>query len=370
MKNCIYSTYYKDDAEFLKEYLKEKWHIKITYDTVELLNLVKKESFDFILLDIESGGAFPTEVLENIRKELPQINIFILAHGNLALLKSSLSQYNISDFFEFPADVHSIHCKIESYLQQLNSNKGSTEEQYSIPIIGESDAIVALKKFIRNTAESDHPVLIDGETGVGKTMVARIIHDASKFSTGEFIPLNVSCIPEQIAESILFGAEKGAFTGAEQNQGLFLAANNGSLFLDEIENLSLSIQSKLLNVIESKKIRAIGSATTNQINFRLICATNKDLKEMVAQNAFREDLYYRLDVLRHTIPPLRARRCDIPLLAKYYLNTKGLKITAKAIDKLLSHNWPGNTRELFNCLERSQCNLENTDTIQDFDIEF
>lgn len=254
--------------------------------------------------------------------------------------------------------------------QQLKSELGSPD------ILGESPAIHTLKKMIQRVGPTDAAVLIQGESGTGKELCARAIHDASRFSDGPFVSVNCGAIPRELMESELFGHEKGSFTGAgQQRTGLFEEADQGTLFLDEIGELSHDGQVKLLRALEEKKIRRVGANRDIPVNIRLIAATNKDLLELSGQGDFRNDLYYRLQVVELHLPPLRERREDIPLLAGHFLaqaaermSRPALTFSPKALVTLQKKEWTGNVRELKNCVERAVIFAE-ADSIQPRDLD-
>jgi two-component system response regulator PilR (NtrC family) len=223
-------------------------------------------------------------------------------------------------------------------------------------IIGQSDAMAALRSRIQSIRDTTETVLITGETGSGKDLVARMIHEASPVSAGPFVPCNVSCIPESLAESALFGSCRGSYTGSTRDvKGLFEAANGGTLFLDEIGELSLALQPKLLRVLEEGSVSRIGSFERRPVRFRLICATHRDLADMVAARRFRTDLFYRLDVIRVESPPLRSHPEDIPALASRCLLRHRKVLSPRALEKLKGYPWPGNVRQLYACLLRAAC---------------
>lgn len=221
-------------------------------------------------------------------------------------------------------------------------------------IVGQSDAMAGLRAKIQSIRETTETVLITGETGSGKELVARMIHEASPVSSGPFVPYNVSCIAESLAESALFGSCRGSYTGSVRDaKGLFEAATGGTLFLDEIGELSLDLQPKLLRVLEEGAVCRIGSFEPRPVRFRLICATHRNLGAMVAIRRFRSDLFYRLDVIRVKSPPLRSHPEDIPALANRCLLRHRKVLSPRAIEKLKGHPWPGNVRELYACLSRA-----------------
>ncbi len=239
-------------------------------------------------------------------------------------------------------------------------------------IIGESPAIKQVTRLVHKVAPTDASVLILGENGVGKDLVARAIHRLSKRRNKPYMAQFVGNLPATILESELFGYKKGAFTGANSDKmGIFEAVDGGTLFLDEISELSFDLQSKLLRVLQNKEIKRLGENTIRRIDVRIIAATNRDLKQMIAEGRFREDLYYRLNVISLTVPPLRERRDDIPLLAEHILKKLSgegnRRLSTGAIKKLMVYNWPGNVRQLENVLQRAYI-VSEAETIRDEDI--
>lgn len=221
-------------------------------------------------------------------------------------------------------------------------------------LIGKSENIENLRLFILNASKHEESVLLLGETGCGKTSVAELIHDLSDRKDKNLISIDMGTIPTGLMEAILFGAKKGSYTGAyEDKKGLIEEANHGILFLDEIENMPLDVQVKLLRVLETHKIRAVGGNTEKEIDFRLICASNKNLSEMVREGKFRQDLYYRINVLNFEIQPLRERKTDIDDLSRYYVKKHNFRITDEALNKLKSARLNGNVRELFSIIKRA-----------------
>ena len=239
-------------------------------------------------------------------------------------------------------------------------------------MVGESPVMKRLFSLISKVARSDASVLITGENGTGKELVARAIHDLSDRKDKPFIAQYVGNIPGTILESELFGYKKGAFTGATSDRiGLFEAANGGTLFLDEIADLPYEIQAKLLRVLQNREFKRLGETIIRKADVRILAATNQDLNKLIKEGKFREDLYYRLNVVRITVPPLRERKSDIPLLVEHFLQSidKNLRISNEALKKLMDYHWPGNVRQLENIIKRASI-LASDSTIQADDIQF
>ncbi|QLA17003.1 sigma-54 interaction domain-containing protein [Desulfolutivibrio sulfoxidireducens] len=242
-------------------------------------------------------------------------------------------------------------------------------------LIGQSEAFLAVQKSLCDYARTDFPVLITGESGTGKELVARELHRRSARRDGPFLVQNVSAIPDTLLESELFGYKKGAFTGADKDKtGLFEAASGGTVFLDEIGDMALPLQARILRVIQQNEIKPLGAATSKQVDVRLISATNRDLRQAIASGGFREDLFYRLNVLPLSLPPLRQRREDIPLLLNYFLRRDGerlgvapKKFTSKALRRLMAHPWKGNIREMENLVRYLLATLDG-ETIDEADL--
>ncbi|WP_024466913.1 sigma 54-interacting transcriptional regulator [Treponema pedis] len=379
MRTCIYSAYSKKDVEMLLSQTHDIWDLQVTYNSGAIFEFLEKIKCDFLLFDVETGGMFPLEALDKLKNYFPMLNVFLIVHGGAEILKLQFSKYLISGIFDLPQDFLFIKQYIENFFSDKESRKNQTvlmnmdkdtADIINSNIIGKSRAAAALKEFIVKASKNDFPVLLLGETGCGKGLVAELIHKLSAFKTKKFMPINVGCIPENLAESFLFGTEKGSFTDAETKDGIFAAANGGTIFLDEMESLSPAVQAKLLHVLETKAFCPVGSMNIKKTDFRLICASNENLRELIKKKLFRRDLYYRLDVLRYEIPPLRKRKEDIALLVNYYLKSTGKRISASAMEKLYLNNWHGNIRELKNCLNRACCKASDTDIITALHIEF
>ncbi|MDI6864990.1 MAG: sigma 54-interacting transcriptional regulator [Thermodesulfovibrio yellowstonii] len=250
----------------------------------------------------------------------------------------------------------------ESYKIMEDENiilRAQLKDRYNFPnLVGQSPSFQAVLKTVMKVASTDATVLLFGESGTGKELIAKTIHFQSKRAKGPFVAINCAAIPENLLEAELFGSEKGAFTGAVKRIGKFEQANGGTIFLDEIAELPLSLQPKLLRVLQERTVEPLGSSKTIRVDVRLISATNKDLSEEIRKGNFREDLFWRLNVIPIYIPPLRERKEDIPLLVEYYLKSfcniyrKSVSIDEEALKVLVSYDWPGNVRELANTIER------------------
>lgn len=379
MKKCICSVYSAGEMEYLIRQTKGAWNISIIRAGENIIEKLDAAVYDFVLLDIETGGLFPTETVNKINGRCPDLPIFLVLHTRAGMFTKPPLQHKIAGCFTFPQDRDIIFKRIENFFAKRKNALGRTFKEGTYPVsdgmlhtrlIGKSNACRALRYFIHTAANSVLPVLLLGETGCGKDLAAKLIHELSAVKQGSFVQVNVNGIPDTLAESVLFGTEKGGFTGAENKTGVFTEAHNGTLFLNEMESLGLHIQSKILDVIENKSVRAVGASKPKKIDFRLICASNKNLKKLVKQKQFRKDLYFRLDVLRFEIPPLRRRKEDILPLTNFYLKKFEKNVSGAAVKKLLLHSWPGNTRELFNCLERAACFSAKERTIKEYHIEF
>jgi two-component system nitrogen regulation response regulator NtrX len=330
----------------------------------DALNMIQSEDPDLILLDIWMPGIDGLETLKRIKHLRPdQLVIMMSGHGSIetAVKATRLGAY---DFIEKPLSLEKVLLSIQNAMKvgqlvaENQALKAKINRDYEM--IGESPAIAKLKKQIDIAAPSSGWALITGENGTGKELVARAIHLQSTRSTRPFVEVNCAAIPEELIESELFGHEKGSFTGATAaRKGKFDQASTGTLFLDEIGDMSLKTQAKILRILQEHKFERVGGNKTIEVDVRVIAATNKDLEEEIKEGHFREDLYFRLNVLPFTVPPLRERKEDIPLLTKHFLQyfcskeSREIKSIEKAaLETLISYNWPGNVRELKNLIER------------------
>ncbi len=330
----------------------------------EALARLAEEAPDLILLDIWMPGMDGLEVLAEIKRLRPDVAVVLISgHGTIetAVKATKLGAY---DFIEKPLSLEKTllavaraleHSRLERENRELRQQ---VERQYQI--IGESPAIRELRRQIAIAAPTNGRVLIYGENGVGKELVARAIHTLSGRREGPFVEVNCAAIPEELIESELFGHEKGAFTGAvARRKGKFELANGGTLFLDEIGDMSLKTQSKVLRVLEEQAFERVGGKETLKVDVRLIAASNQNIQELIKQGRFRDDLFYRLSVIPIEVPSLRERKEDIPLLVQHFIavfsaeNGKRPKtVSADALSYFLVYDWPGNVRELRNVVER------------------
>ncbi len=368
-----------DDEQSIRESLKgilqdEGYRAVFAESGEDGLTLLREESPDLILLDIWLPGIDGLETLRLIREDFPeQLVIMMSGHGTIetAVKATKLGAY---DFIEKPLSLEKVLLCIENAFKvgQLVEENRSLKEKMAKDrdMIGESETISSLKEQIAIAAPTSGWVLITGENGTGKELVARATHNLSKRRGKPFVEVNCAAIPEELIESELFGHEKGAFTGATaMRKGKFDQANEGTLFLDEIGDMSLKTQAKILRILQERKFERVGGSRTIEVDVRVIAATNKDLEEEIENGNFRQDLYYRLNVLPFHVPPLRERREDIPLLVQHFLThfcsqegrpTKTME--QAALDAMMNYNWPGNVRELKNLVERLVIMVQN-DTI-------
>jgi two-component system response regulator AtoC len=335
----------------------------------EALKIIRNNNdMDLVILDIKMPGMSGLETLAGIKKIAPKIPVIIMtAYGttSTAIEAMKLGAY---EYLLKPFDIPQMQTIIKKALRagrlmrekvRIDSSIKKIEDKDAL--IGNSDAMQEVYKLIGKVAGNDVTVLIQGETGSGKELVARAIYHHSKRSNKSFMVVNCAAIPETLLESELFGHEKGAFTGAtNQRIGIFESSNGGTIFLDEIGEMPLSLQSKILRFLQDCEITRLGGNKTIKVDIRLIAATHKNLKKELKENKFREDLYYRLNVFTIFIPPLRDRKNDIPLLVRYFMSRFSAqigksveRISPRAIKKLIEHNWPGNVRELENTINRA-----------------
>jgi two-component system response regulator PilR (NtrC family) len=331
-------------------------------DASEALALLKRETFELCLTDMRLPDGTGLELVQHIQQRYPQTPVaMITAYGNVDTAINALKA-GAFDFLTKPVDLNRLRELVSSALL-LPAPGGVIDRR----LLGDSLPMRNLRKQIDKLARSQAPVYISGESGSGKELVARLIHDRGPRANQAFVPVNCGAIPSELMESEFFGHRKGSFSGAiEDKPGLFQAAQGGTLFLDEVADLPLPMQVKLLRAIQEKAVRSVGGQQEMVVDVRILCATHKDLGAEVAAERFRQDLYYRLNVIELRVPPLRERRDDIEPLASHVLKRLAAdtgqpvaKLHPQALDALKSYRFPGNVRELENMLERAHTLCEN-----------
>ena len=358
-----------DDEKDIRDALEgilvdEGYRVFLAKDGPEALRVLEDHPVDLVFLDIWMPGPDGIEVLKGIRDRSPDTRVIMISgHGNIELAVRAV-KLGAYDFIEKPLSLEKIlltaeHALREKRLQEENRVLlKRLEERYEL--IGVSRAIEELREQIRMVAPTDSWVLITGENGTGKELVARNIHLLSKRRNRPFVEVNCAAIPDELIESELFGYEKGAFTGAtSRKEGRFDLANGGTLFLDEIGDMSLKTQAKILRVLQEQTFVRVGGTENVKVDVRVIAATNKDLRREMEKGNFREDLYYRLNIIPFRIPPLRERIEDIPIFVNHFIRAYSMKVGKKpkavsdeAMEVLKAYHWPGNVRELKNLMER------------------
>jgi DNA-binding NtrC family response regulator len=332
----------------------------------EALEQVRAQEFDVILLDLKMPGIGGMEALRRIRESGASSEVVILTghpdvDSAIAAMKLGAYDYLTKPFKLSELEEVLRRAAERRQLRQENTalRRMVTQREPAPLVVGQGQAITALLATVRRIASSEATVLIQGESGTGKGLVARTIHEASPRAGGPFLVINCSGFQDQLLESELFGHERGAFTGAiAAKQGLFEVAGGGSLLLDEVGEMSPAMQAKLLQVLDTREMRRVGGTRVHRVDVRVIAATNKDLAQEVRAGRFREDLYYRLNVVSLTVPPLRERKEDIPLLIDHFMKhfgaagSAGKMLSPEARQLLMDYAWPGNVRELANIIER------------------
>jgi len=376
-----------DDDEGMRDFL-ELMLVRKGYETVvvssgkDAIEKLRKDNFDIVIADIRMETVSGIDVLKEVKRVDPNTVVIMIsayASPETAVVAMNEGAY---DYLPKPFDINEMYRILDEAWEKKRSYKGSktvsaltttvdeTKDEITVHfglLVGETPEMLRVYSLIEKVAMVDSNVLITGESGTGKELVARAIHNLSKRKDYPFVAVNCGGVPESLIESELFGYKKGAFTGAlHDRKGLVESAQGGTLFLDEIGELSPALQVRLLRLTQEKTIRRLGDNEDRPVDVRIISATHRNLEEMVANGTFREDLYYRLNVIPIRVPPLRERRDDIPLLAQYFLRRYSEKlgkniqrISSYAIDILKSYDFPGNVRELENIIERGVA-LEQT----------
>ncbi|MFZ5898333.1 MAG: sigma-54-dependent transcriptional regulator [Bacillota bacterium] len=328
------------------------------------LDLLRSEGASIVLLDLQMPDMNGLDVLQEIRLFNPELPVIIITGYGTIEVAIEAMRLGATGYITKPLDLYQLKLAIRKALQEKDLLKEVKFLRSELTkdrgeMIGESPALQKVKYMIKKVAPTDATVLLTGESGTGKEVAAVAIHKLSLRADGPFVAVNCAALPEQLLETELFGHEKGAFTGATSRRtGRFELANRGTIFLDEIGEMSPGMQAKLLRVLQEKSFERVGGTQTIQVDIRVIAATNKNLEEAVRNGTFREDLFYRLNVIHIDIPPLRERKEDIPLLVDYFIGKlcpthARCRITDEALALLCRYNWPGNVRELQNVLERA-----------------
>ncbi len=329
--------------------------------------LLARQTFDLCLTDMKLPDGNGIELVEHIQRHHSRLPTAVLtAHGNMESAVSALKA-GAFDFVSKPVDLQMLRNLVTTALNLNHPDRRQDENHCDLQLLGESPAMDTVRRKIAKLARSQAPVYISGESGTGKELAARLIHELGPRSDKPFIPVNCGAIPEELMESEFFGHRKGSFTGASTHkEGLFQAADGGTLFLDEVADLPLHMQVKLLRAIQEKAIRPIGEQREKPVDVRIVSATHKDLAALVRQGSFRQDLFYRINVIELHLPALRERREDIPALVEHILSrlTAGNgadqpTLAPEALEALQAYDFPGNVRELENILERAMTLCEN-----------
>jgi DNA-binding NtrC family response regulator len=365
---------FADDERSLQEFMRTELprlghEVTICADGQAALKALQKSTFDVAILDIRMPGLSGIEVLEQLKQAASATEAILLTgHASLETAVEAL-RHGAFDYLTKPCKL----AEIEVMLRRVAEKRDLTNKNLALQrrvkaaegpsiLVGNSAPMKAVQQLIARIAPTDSTALILGETGTGKELVARTLFQQSKRADMPFVPVNCGALSENLVESELFGHRKGAFTGADrEHKGLFEVANGGTLFLDEVGELNKNIQVKLLRFLESGEIRRVGETEPFRTDVRVVCATNRDLRKMIQEDQFREDLYFRLNTFEIRLPALRERRSDIPELARSLLARAARRpvehvavlLTPETIDALLEHDWPGNVRELANVMEHA-----------------
>ena len=330
----------------------------------EAVEVLSRQSIDLVLTDVQMPEMSGTELLAETRARWPGTVVVILTGFGTIQTAVWCMRNGASHFLTKPFDNDEIVRLVTRLGRQIISAREAPELAGEGRIVGDHPRMRAVLDLVGRVARAPVPVLIHGETGTGKELIARELHRRSAVADRPFLAVNAAALPDSLLESELFGHEKGAFTGADSaRRGLFEEAHGGTVFLDEIASMSLGFQGKLLRVLQDKLVRPLGSARDVAVEFRLVAATNRDLEAMIAAGDFRQDLYYRLQVVSIPLPPLRERMSDVVVLARHFMHgavrdclgagARVPELTAASLDALQSHDWPGNVRELENAVQRA-----------------
>ena len=357
-----------DSLEILREALSPTYQVETFSDPVAAMAKIKGGGFSAVVTDVMMPGLNGVELMSRLLESSPTLPVILItAFGTLEAAANTIKT-GAFDYLSKPLNLNEIRLVVSNAVSHFHVAEdakrvsGNEVEQPNVSnVVGKSDKMLRVFKVIGRAGPTNSSILIQGESGTGKEIVARSIHLNSPRAEKPFVPINVAAIPEQLLEAELFGHEKGAFTGALfARDGLFTEAEGGTLFLDEVGEIPLQLQPKLLRVLQEHEVRRIGSSVSRIVDVRIIAATNRNLEDLVREKQFREDLFYRLSVIKIELPPLRERREDIPLLAEYFIkkynaqhNKQVTGIAADLLTKIENLDWPGNVRELENFIDRA-----------------
>jgi two-component system response regulator PilR (NtrC family) len=362
-----------DDEESIREFLeimlkKEGYEVTTAKDGAEAIDVLKKKSFDMVISDLQMPNVTGMELLKHVKDNYPDLVFMIITAFGTTESAVEAMKLGAYDYITKPFKIDEVRIVIGNALRSKNLEvenralKKEMQKEFSFQnLVGNSEKMHQIYDLIKRVSQTPTNVLIIGESGTGKEMVAKAIHVNGPLKNKPFVTINCGAIPENLMESEMFGHKKGSFTGAIQDKvGLFEVADGGTLFLDEVGELPLSIQVKLLRAIQERVIRRVGATEDQKVDVRIVAATNRDLEQMVKDGTFREDLYYRLNVILIKVPPLRERADDISLLAKHFLQKYSTRfgksvngISDEAMKILKKYDYPGNVRELENIIERT-----------------
>jgi DNA-binding NtrC family response regulator len=354
-----------DDPDFresvARRFMRRGFQVQEATHGEQALQLASLRQFDVVVLDMVMPGMSGIQVLEQLKLTHPECEVILLTGQGTIETAVQAMKLGAYDFLTKPFPLADLEILIEKAYERRQLRKENTQlkevlsrGQAEPEIVGTSAAMQEVLRLIERAGRTDKAILIQGESGTGKELVAKALHRASTRADKPIVTINCAALPESLLESELFGHEKGAFTGAVATKpGLFEVADGGTLFIDEIGELAGSLQAKLLRVLEDGSMRRVGSVKERRVDVRLLAATNRDMAKEVAEGRFREDLYYRINVMSLQLPPLRERRGDIPLLVKRLLGDEWT-VESSAMQALEAYRWPGNVRQLFNALQRAQ----------------
>ena len=367
-----------------KLFLKKGFEVETAGDGQLALTKLREEPYDVAILDIKMPLLSGLEVLETLKREKAKTAIIVMTAQDTMRNAVDAMKKGAYDYITKPFELEELEIIVDKAIearrladevQNLRQEVSATKVDREAKIVGQSRVVRELYKVIGKVSANDVSILITGESGTGKELIAKAIHQNSQRAKGPFVAVNCAAIPRDLLESELFGYRKGAFTGAEENRpGYFELANQGTLFLDEVGDLPLNLQAKLLRVLQEKEVQRLGSSEAKAIDVRIFAATNQNLEKMVQERKFREDLFFRLNVIPIHLPPLRERKEDIPLLSEYFLSKLAQEaaipvkvLSPEAMQMLESYRWPGNIRELENVIKRAAILSANeTLHVQDF----